>query len=197
MALFAIDSFGSGFFVQSMLALWLYQRFGLSVATAAAILFWASVCSAVSFLIAVPVAKRFGLINTMVFTHLPSNVLLLLVPFSPGRDGKIRTPTTLGQRPGLRVIRHGRFCCTQTVESGQPTDAPTSNLTKRKLFPSSTPVKKRGKSVRAPENPKEVKAPEKLAGEMTQEELEVSTREEARAFFEQKKRKDWRQDWTP
>jgi hypothetical protein len=63
-------------------------------------------------------------------------------------------------------------------------------LTKRKLFTAS-PVKKRAKK------PKEVKAPEKLAGEMTQEELEVSTREEARAFFEQKKRKDWRQDWTP
>jgi hypothetical protein len=74
--------------------------------------------------------------------------------------------------------------------SRQPTAAPTSNLTKRKLFTSS-PVKKRAKK------PKEVKAPEKLAGEMTQEELEVSTREEARAFFEQKKRKDWRQDWTP
>ena len=60
--------------------------------------------------------------------------------------------------------------------SRQPTAAPTSNLTKRKLFTSS-PVKKRAKK------PKEVKAPEKLAGEMTQEELEVSTREEARAFF--------------
>ncbi len=81
--LFAIDSFGSGFFVQSLLALWLYQRFGLSVATAAAILFWASICSAVSFLIAVPIAKRFGLINTMVFTHLPANVCLILVPFAP------------------------------------------------------------------------------------------------------------------
>jgi hypothetical protein len=74
--------------------------------------------------------------------------------------------------------------------SRQPTAAPTSNLTKRKLFTSS-PVKKRAKKT------KEVKAPEKLAGEMTREELEVSTREEARAFFEQKKRKDWRQDWTP
>jgi len=82
-ALFALDSFGSGFFVQSMLALWLYQRFGLSVATAAAILFWASVCSAVSFLIAVPVAKRFGLINTMVFTHLPANFFLIALPFAP------------------------------------------------------------------------------------------------------------------
>ena len=83
MALFAIDSFGSGFFVQSLLALWLYQRFGLSVTTAAAILFWASICSAVSFLIAVPIAKRFGLINTMVFTHLPANVFLIMLPFAP------------------------------------------------------------------------------------------------------------------
>jgi MFS family permease len=82
-ALFALDSFGSGFFVQSMLALWLYQRFGLSVATAAAILFWASLCSAVSFLIAVPVARRFGLINTMVFTHLPANFFLIALPFAP------------------------------------------------------------------------------------------------------------------
>ena len=81
--LFALDSFGSGFFVQSMLALWLYQRFGLSVSTAAAIFFWASICSAVSFLIAVPVAKRFGLINTMVFTHLPANLFLMLLPFAP------------------------------------------------------------------------------------------------------------------
>ncbi len=81
--LFALDSFGSGFFVQSMLALWLYQRFGLSVSTAAAIFFWASICSAVSFLIAVPVAKRFGLINTMVFTHLPANFFLMLLPFAP------------------------------------------------------------------------------------------------------------------
>ncbi len=81
--LFALDSFGSGFFVQSMLALWLYQRFGLSVSTAASIFFWASLCSAVSFLIAVPVAKRFGLINTMVFTHLPANLFLMGLPFAP------------------------------------------------------------------------------------------------------------------
>ena len=72
--------------------------------------------------------------------------------------------------------------------SRQPTDAPTSNLTKRKLFPSSTPVKKRGKSVRAPENPKEVKAPEKLTSEMTQQEIAESLREGSRAFFEQKKK---------
>jgi len=82
-ALFGMDSFGTGFLVQSLLALWLYQRFHLSVTTAAAILFWSGICSAVSYLVAVPLAARIGLINTMVFTHLPSNILLILVPFAP------------------------------------------------------------------------------------------------------------------
>jgi MFS family permease len=82
-ALFGVDSFGTGFLVQSLLALWLYQAFQISVTTAAAILFWSSLCSAVSYLIAVPIAARIGLINTMVFTHLPSNMLLILIPFAP------------------------------------------------------------------------------------------------------------------
>ncbi|HET6471851.1 MAG TPA: MFS transporter [Pseudomonadales bacterium] len=83
MALFALDSFGSGFFVQSMLALWLFQRFGLSVTTTAAILFWAGMFAAVSFLIAVRLSQRFGLINTMVFTHLPASFCLIALPFAP------------------------------------------------------------------------------------------------------------------
>ena len=82
-ALFGMDSFGTGFLVQSLLALWLYQRFQISVTAAATILFWSGICSAVSYLVAVPIAARIGLINTMVFTHLPSNVLLALVPFAP------------------------------------------------------------------------------------------------------------------
>jgi len=82
-ALFGMDSFGTGFLVQSLLALWLYQRFSISVAIAASILFWTSICSAISYLVAVPIAARIGLINTMVFTHLPSNVLLILIPFAP------------------------------------------------------------------------------------------------------------------
>src|SRR5438270_6343067 len=82
-ALFGMDSFGTGFLVQSLLALWLYQAFHVSVTTAAAILFWSSICSAVSYLIAVPIAARIGLINTMVFTHLPSNILLILIAFAP------------------------------------------------------------------------------------------------------------------
>jgi MFS family permease len=82
-ALFGMDSFGTGFLVQSLLALWLYKSFSISVATAASILFWSSICSAISYLVAVPIAERIGLINTMVFTHLPSNVLLILIPFAP------------------------------------------------------------------------------------------------------------------
>jgi predicted MFS family arabinose efflux permease len=82
-ALFGMASFGTGFLVQSLVALWLYQSFQISVTTAAAILFWSGVCSAISYLVAVPIAKRIGLINTMVFTHLPSNVFLILIPFAP------------------------------------------------------------------------------------------------------------------
>src|SRR5947207_5048239 len=82
-ALFGMDSFGTGFLVQSLLALWLYQRFQISVTAAATILFWSGICSAISYLIAVPIAARIGLINTMVFTHLPSNILLALVLFAP------------------------------------------------------------------------------------------------------------------
>src|SRR5207253_5388277 len=80
--LFSLDAFGSGFFVQSLLALWLFKSFHLSIPLASSILFWTNVCSALSYLAAVPLSERFGLINTMVFTHLPSNLLLILVPFA-------------------------------------------------------------------------------------------------------------------
>jgi MFS family permease len=82
-ALFGMDSFGTGFLVQSLLALWLYQAFQVSVTTTATILFWTGICSAISYLVAVPIAERIGLIKTMVFTHLPSNIFLVLVPFAP------------------------------------------------------------------------------------------------------------------
>jgi MFS family permease len=82
-ALFSVDAFGGGLVVNSLLALWLYERFGLSVATTGAIFFVTKLCSAASYFAAVPLSKRFGLINTMVFSHLPANVLLALTPFAP------------------------------------------------------------------------------------------------------------------
>ncbi len=83
-ALFSLDAFAGGLVVQSMLALWLYQRHGLSPAAAGAIFFWTGLLSAASFLAAVPVSRRLGLVKTMVFTHVPANVCLLLVPFASG-----------------------------------------------------------------------------------------------------------------
>src|SRR5256886_993068 len=81
--LFALDSFAGGFVVQSFAAYWFYLRFGVNPATLGAIFFWANVLAGVSALLASRLAARFGLLNTMVFTHLPSNILLILVPLMP------------------------------------------------------------------------------------------------------------------
>jgi MFS family permease len=82
-ALFALDSFGSGFLVQSLIALWMEQRYGFSVGTLGFIFFWMGLLTAFSQLLAAPLAARIGLVNTMVFTHLPANIFLMLAPFMP------------------------------------------------------------------------------------------------------------------
>jgi MFS family permease len=82
-ALFALDSFGGGFVVQSFAAYWFYLRFGVDPETLGAIFFWANIFAGISALLASRLASRFGLIKTMVATHLPSNVLLILVPLMP------------------------------------------------------------------------------------------------------------------
>lgn len=83
-ALFSIDAFAGGFLVQSLLALWLFQRFGLSLEAAGQLFFWTGVLTAASYLVAVRIANRIGLVRTMVFTHLPSSLCLLAIPFCPG-----------------------------------------------------------------------------------------------------------------
>lgn len=82
-ALFALDAFAGGFVVQSIIAYWFNQKFGLDAGALGALLFGANVLAGISALSASSLAKRFGLINTMVFTHLPSNILLMLVPLMP------------------------------------------------------------------------------------------------------------------
>jgi predicted MFS family arabinose efflux permease len=82
-ALFALDAFAGGFVMSSFIAFWLSQRFDVDPVALGAILFGANLLAAVSALAAVPLAARFGLVRTMVFTHLPSNVLLILVPVMP------------------------------------------------------------------------------------------------------------------
>ena len=81
--LFSLDAFGGGFVVQSIMAYWFHLRFGVEPGVLGAIFLGANLLAGVSALSAAWIAKRIGLINTMVFTHLPSNILLMLVPFMP------------------------------------------------------------------------------------------------------------------
>src|SRR5213596_1623157 len=82
-SLFALDSFGGGFVVQSFAAYWFYLRFGVAPVKLGLIFFWANVLAGISALLASRLATRIGLVRTMVVTHLPSNVLLILVPLMP------------------------------------------------------------------------------------------------------------------
>ena len=82
-ALFALDAFGGGFVIQSIVAYWFHARFGVQPAILGGIFFAANILAGISALAAAWVARRIGLVNTMVFTHLPSNILLILVPLAP------------------------------------------------------------------------------------------------------------------
>lgn len=82
-SLFALDAFAGGFIVQSLIAYWFYIRFGVEPAVLGAIFFGANIFAGISALLAARVAARVGLINTMVWTHIPSNILLMLVPLMP------------------------------------------------------------------------------------------------------------------
>ena len=85
-ALFSIDSFAGGLIVNSLLALWLFERFGMSLAAVGTLFFWTGLLSAVSQLAAAAIAQRIGLLNTMVFTHIPSSVFLIAAALSPSLE---------------------------------------------------------------------------------------------------------------
>ncbi len=82
-ALFSLDAFAGGLIVQSMVAYWFHIKFGVDAGTIGSIFFGANVLAGISALLAVRLASKIGLINTMVLTHVPSNILLILVPLMP------------------------------------------------------------------------------------------------------------------
>jgi predicted MFS family arabinose efflux permease len=94
-ALFSVDAFAGGFAVQSLIALWLFGKFGLSLATAGLFFFWSGVLAAFSFPIAAWLARRIGLVNTMGFTHRPSSACLILAALA----------TSLELTLGLLLVR--------------------------------------------------------------------------------------------
>ncbi|HEX6001513.1 MAG TPA: MFS transporter [Hyphomicrobiaceae bacterium] len=85
-ALFSIDAFAGGFAVQSLVALWLFGKFGLSLSTAGLFFFWSGVVAAFSFPVAAWLSRRIGLVNTMVFTHIPSSICLILAAIAPSLE---------------------------------------------------------------------------------------------------------------
>jgi MFS family permease len=93
--LFALDSLGGGFVIQAFVAYWLSTRFGAPVGVIGLVFFASGLLQAVSFLAAIRLSERFGLLRTMVFTHLPSNLLLIAVAFAP----------SLGWAAGLWLAR--------------------------------------------------------------------------------------------
>src|SRR5262245_20550768 len=82
-ALFCLDAFAGGFVVQSLLALWLFERFDLSLSAASVFFFWTGVLSAFSFPVAAWLSQRIGLVNTMVYTHIPSSIALIVAAVAP------------------------------------------------------------------------------------------------------------------
>src|SRR6185295_4545281 len=82
-ALFSVDAFAGGFVAQSLLALWLFERFQLSLAEASVFFFWSNLLAAFSYPVAAWLSRRVGLINTMVFTHIPSSLCLIAAAFAP------------------------------------------------------------------------------------------------------------------
>lgn len=82
-SLFAIDSFGGGFVIQSIVSFWFYTKFGADLSSLSYIFAVAGVLTAVSYIASSKIASKIGLVNTMVFTHIPSNVLLILLAFAP------------------------------------------------------------------------------------------------------------------
>jgi predicted MFS family arabinose efflux permease len=85
-ALFSIDAFAGGFAVQSLLAFWLFSRFGMSLTAASFFFFWSGVLAAFSFPVAAWLSRRIGLVNTMVFTHIPSSICLILAAVAPNLE---------------------------------------------------------------------------------------------------------------
>jgi MFS family permease len=122
-ALFSIDSFAGGLVLNSLLALWLFERFGMSLAAAGAFFFWTGLLAAVSQLAAGPLARRIGMVNTMVFTHIPSSLFLIAAALSSQLDvclGFLLARSLLSQ---MDVPARGAFVMTVVTPAERPAAA--------------------------------------------------------------------------
>ena len=123
-ALFSVDAFAGGFVVQSLLALWLFDRFGMSLVGAGLFFFWSGVLAAFSFPVAAWLARRIGLVNTMVFTHIPSSLFLIAAAVAPDAGDRACLSAAAGcavadGRADTVVLRHGRRHPARACRRGQ------------------------------------------------------------------------------
>jgi MFS family permease len=122
-ALFSVDSFAGGLVLNSLLALWLFERFGMSLAAAGAFFFWTGLLAAVSQLAAGPLARRIGMVNTMVFTHIPSSLFLIAAALSSQLEvvlGFLLARSLLSQ---MDVPARGAFVMTVVTPAERPAAA--------------------------------------------------------------------------
>ena len=122
-ALFSIDSFAGGLVLNSLLALWLFERFGMSLGAAGAFFFWTGLLSAVSQLAAGPLARRIGMVNTMVFTHIPASLFLIGAALASNLDlalGLLLARSLLSQ---MDVPARGAFVMTVVTPAERPAAA--------------------------------------------------------------------------
>jgi MFS family permease len=122
-ALFSVDSFAGGLVLNSLLALWLFERFGLSLAAAGAFFFWTGLLAACSQLAAGPLARRIGMVNTMVFTHIPSSFFLIgaaLAPTLPAALALLLMRSLLSQ---MDVPARGAFVMSVVTPAERPAAA--------------------------------------------------------------------------
>jgi MFS family permease len=138
-ALFSIDSFAGGFVVQSLLALWLFERFDLSLTAASLFFFWTGVLSAFSFPVAAWIGSRIGLVNTMVFTHIPSSLCLIAAAFAPSVEwalGLLLVRATLSQ---MDVPTRSSYVMAVVTEAERPAAASVTAVP-RSLASAASPV---------------------------------------------------------
>jgi MFS family permease len=122
-ALFSIDSFAGGLVLNSLLALWLFQRYGMSLAAAGVFFFWTGLLSAGSQLLAAPLAKRIGMVNTMVFTHIPSSVFLIGAAFASNVNVALALLLARAALSQMDVPARGAFVMSVVTPAERPAAA--------------------------------------------------------------------------
>ena len=138
-ALFSIDSFAGGFVVQSLLALWLFERFELSLTAASVFFFWTGVLSAFSFPVAAWIGARIGLVNTMVFTHIPSSLCLIGAAFAPSIEWALGLLLVRAALSQMDVPTRSSYVMAVVTEDERPAAASVTAVP-RSLAAAASPV---------------------------------------------------------